>query len=414
MTRTRLLKPALAVLLVALPATAAAFDAVDTLPYTPTGRFPAYDAAPELPFALWAQAGWMYDTNVFRQSTAEQSENIYRAGGGIRRDLLVTGRQRVRLQGEANLMKYGTFGELDHVAYGLLGEWRWELGNDLAGTAGYTRRHYQADLAEVGRGISDLITENRFYLTGGYRLGPNTRIRGGADHGRVERPDRAIAEVRVSGVTGGVDYVSALGNTVGIEVRAARGDAPVSEIVAGAPGGIAQNDYNLREAAIVAAYRVGPMLRASGRVGTTRIRYSDLPGRDFSGGSVRGRLEWLPGQKTILSIEGYNEPRTIVDVAATHVVIKGLAFGAEWAPTAKLVFAARLLNEDRDFKGDPATAVGGAVRLDTVRTLRLGAGWEITRHVNLGFAIDRGIRDSSVLGRDYQFTAVMANARYNF
>ena len=410
MTRTKLV----GLLFCALPSASLAFEAIDTLPFTTTGRFPAYEAAPELPFGLWAQAGVMYDNNVFRRSVAQESENIYRIGGGIRQDLLVVGRQRVRLQGEANAMKYSNFGELDHVAYGLLGEWRWELGNDLAGTAGYTRRHYQADLAEVARGIRDLITENRFYVSGGYRLGPNTRIRGAADHTRVDRPQRPVAEIRASGVTGGVDYVTALGNTLGAEVRVGRGDAPVPELVAGAPGGIAQNDFNTREVALVAAYNFSPVLRTSGRLGSTRIRYSDLPGRDFSGSSVRGRIEWLPGNKTILSFEGYHEPRSIIDVAATHAVVKGLAFGAEWAPTAKLVVAARFLNEDRDFEGDPAAAVGAPVRLDTVRTFRLGTGWEITRHVNLGFAIDRGIRDSSVLGRDYQFTAFMANARYNF
>ncbi|MGQ0651322.1 MAG: hypothetical protein ACT4P4_03485 [Betaproteobacteria bacterium] len=410
MTRTRLV----GLLFCALPSVSLAFEAIDTLPYTPTGRFPAYDAAPEQPFALWVQGGTMYDTNVFRQSTAEQSEQIYRFGGGIRQDLRLVGRQRVRLQGEANAMRYSTFGELDHVAYGLLGEWLWEAGNDLAGTAGYTRRHYQASLAEVARGIRDLITEDRLYLTGGYQLDARTRIRGGVDHARVHRPRRAFAEIRTTGATAGADYVSPLGNTIGVEGRLARGDAPVPEIVAAAPGGIAQNDYDFREAALVATYAVGPMLRTAGRLGRTRISYSDLPGRDFNGSSARGRVEWLPGTKTILSLEGYHEPRTIIDVAATHVVVKGLAFGAEWAPTAKLVLAARFLHEDRDFEGDPAVATGGPLRLDTIRTIRVGTGWEITRRVNLGFAIDRGINDSSVLGRNYQFTALVANARYNF
>lgn len=412
--RKQIIQPALASLLVAMPATAFAFEAVDTLPYPSSGAFPAYEATAERPFGLWAQGGIMYDTNVFRTSAAEQSEQILRVGGGIRQDLLVVGRQRVRLMGEANAMKYSTFGELDHVAYGLLGEWRWEVGNDLAGTAGYTRRHYQADLAETRRAVRDMITENRFYLSGGYRLGPNTRLRAATDHAIVERPLRPIAELRATGVTVGADYVTPLGNTLGVEARAAHGDAPVSEAVALAPGGFANNDYNVREVSLVAAYNVGPMLRTSGRIGSTRISYSDLPGRDFSGASARGRIEWLPGTKTVLSLEAYNEPRTIVDVTATHAVVKGVAFGASWAPTAKLVFTARLSNENRDFEGDPAVAVGGALRMDTVRTIRIGTGWEITRHVNLGFAIDRGIRDSNVLLGDYQFTAFMANARYNF
>lgn len=404
----------LSVLLAALPLGAHAFEAIDTLPWPTTGLFPAYPADPDLPLRVWAQAGYMYDSNVFRQSSAVQSEQIMRFGGGIRNDFRVVGRQTLRLQAEVNAMAYATFGELDHIAYGLLGEWRYELGNDLAGTIGYTRRRFQADLAEVARGVEDLITDNRFYATGVYRLGPTVRLRGGADHSVIERPSRTTAELRSTGVTVGADYVSALGNTIGVEARAAHGDAPVPEIVAGAPGGIANNDYNFREVALVAGYQLGAMLRATGRVGRTNITYTDLPGRDFNGASARGRLEWLPGTKTILSIDVYREPRTIIDVAATHVDVKGATFGASWAPTQKLVFSARFLSENRDFEGDPNVAVGGPVRQDTVRAFRLGAGWEPARHFQVGLALDRGLRDSSALGREYQFTAVMANIRWNY
>jgi hypothetical protein len=83
MIRTRLLGFVLAT----LPAAVAhAFEAVDTLPYPSSGAFPAYEATAEQPFGLWAQAGYMYDTNVFRTSAAEQSEQILRVGGGIRQD----------------------------------------------------------------------------------------------------------------------------------------------------------------------------------------------------------------------------------------------------------------------------------------------------------------------------------------
>lgn len=411
----RLLSLPLFALAAALPGAAAAFDAVDTQIYPSSGFFPAYPASgtAALPFQLWGQAGIMSDNNIFRRSANEESEQIARFGAGVRNDIRVYGRQTIRLQAEANAYVYNNFSDLDHVAYGLLGEWRWELGNDLSGTVGYTRRKFQADLAEVARGVRDLITDNRFYANGQWRLGPSVRLRAGADYAVIERPLRTIAELRTAGATFGADYVSGLNNTLGVEARVAHGDAPVPETVAGV--GLVNNSSNFSEVAAVAAYNAGAQLRFSGRVGRSRITYSDLPSRDFSGGSARGRVEWLPGTKTVLSFEAYHEPRTIIDVAATHALVKGAALGANWAPTAKLTFSTRLLHENRDFEGDPATAApGGVVRKDTLRAWRLGSGWEVTRHVNIGVALDRGVRDSSALARDYQFTAVMANVRYNY
>src|ERR1043165_3391012 len=156
---------AIAFVLAALSAPALAFEAVDTLPYPSQGLFPAYPASgtAALPFQLWGQAGYMYDTNVFRQPAAVQSEQIMRIGAGVRNDFQLTGRQVLRLQAEVNAMHYQTFGVLDHIAYGLLGEWRWGFTNDLDGTVGVTRRQFQADLAEVARGVRDLITDTRFY-----------------------------------------------------------------------------------------------------------------------------------------------------------------------------------------------------------------------------------------------------------
>ena len=61
-----------------------------------------------------------------------------------------------------------------------------------------------------------------------------------------------------------------------------------------------------------------------------------------------------------------------------------------------------------EYQGDPA------LREETVRALRLAAGWEITRRVRLAAGLDRGERSSTFLDRDYKFTAFMANLRYQF
>ncbi|MGQ0545625.1 MAG: hypothetical protein ACT4P3_09870 [Betaproteobacteria bacterium] len=405
-------RPLAGVLLAVAPLAAAAFEAVDTLPYPSLGSFPAYRVEGDRPGRLFVEAGVMRDDNVLRRSDAT-SETITRVGAGVRYDARVYGRQSVRLEARAAAYDYDRFDELNHVAYGVLGEWRWELGNDLSGTLGYGRRRYQTDLAERQAAIEDLVTENRLYGSAAYRFMPDWRVRGALFAVRADRPDSVTRETGGDAATAGIDYVTPIGNLLGAEVRTAQGDAPVPDLL-DPTGQFAGNDYDERELAVVAAYNPGAMLRLGARVARTERTYTVLPGFDFKGTTYRFDALWRPGNKTNLAFEVYKAPRSIVEVDATHVIARGVAFGPSWAPTAKLVFSARVVREEREFPGDPGALGLLPVREEVVRAYRLAAGWEATRHFHFGVGWDSGERRSNVLARDYDFNQVSINGRYVF
>lgn len=407
------LRVALLPLLMA-PAAALAFETVDSLPWPSSGGFPAYPREDVRPTEVWVQGGVMRDDNVLRLETGAQGETIARLGAGFRHEQRIVGRQRVIVEARGDAYSYERFGALDHFAYSALGDWRWEVGNDLSGSVVLAREKRLIDISESQAAVRDMITTTRFGVTGGYLVTPRVRLRAGFTRGEADRERRADAETSADAVTVGADYVSPLGNTVGVEFRRATGDAPVAEPVAPA-GTFVDNDYDEREVALVAGYALGPRLRTGGRLGRTKRTYSELPGRDFDGTTGRLRLEWLPGNKTILAFDAYKEPRSIIDVAASHVVAKGIAFGPSWAATAKLVFAARFIRERRTFSGDPALSLAGApLRDEQVNTLRFGVGWEPLRQWQASFAIDRGERESNFDGRDYQYNAIMANLAWRW
>lgn len=401
-------------LLALAPAAALAFDAVDIIPYPSTGVFPAYDREiGTAPIGISAQAGWMYDDNVLRRPSGGQSENIVRVGAGARVDQRVYGRQSVVLDVRGDYYHYGHFDDLSYFGYGLLGEWRWELGNQLSGTLGYARRRFQADISETQAAVEDLITGDRVYASAGYRFAADWRLRLGADWAGYDRPTRVEAETESTSVTVGLDYVTPLLNAIGIEYRGSRGDAPVSA-ESGIPGVFVDNDYIEKELAAVLVYNLGTTLRVRGRFGHTERSYTVLPGRDFDGATWRAGVEWLPGMKTILSFETYKEPRSVIDIAAHHVVLRGSAFGIAWAPLAKVSLYTRFINERRIHEGDPAVAAGGLLLDETLRTMRFGVGWEPRRHWYVGAAMDHGERESNELGRDYDYNAYVFNVRFLF
>jgi hypothetical protein len=92
--------------------------------------------------------------------------------------------------------------------------------------------------------------------------------------------------------------------------------------------------------------------------------------------------------------------------------VRGVAFGPAWAPTAKLAFSLRLINEHRQFvAADPNVAPVGTLLDETVRLARFGIAWEPQRLLQVGFGLDRGNRESNTLGRNYGYTAGMFNVR---
>lgn len=409
----RCIRKAAGVLLLT-PLCALAFDSVDILSPSTSGRFPAYPSEPVPLRELWGQLGMMYDTNILRRTTGENSDFVTRLGVGARSDTRVIGRQVLYVDGRVDGYVYNKFKEIDNVGYSGIGEWRWEVGNDLAGVIGLSHRAYQANLSEIQIALRDKIKETHLIANGAYRAGPHLRLRAGAESFRFSRPIRAVAESNSVIGTLGAEYVTDLGNTVGLEYRTARGDAPVNELV-DPLGQFVNNDYRQRDVALVVAWVVSPQLRLGGNFGRTERRYSELPGRDFTGPTYRGGLHWLPTPKVVLSFEATKHVSSIIDIGAAHVIIKSVSFGPAWAVTAKTNLSARLLRQDLTYEGDPATELGVLPeRREILRGMRFGAYWEYDRHVHVTAAFDNGVRESNILGRNFRYNALVGNVRYIF
>jgi hypothetical protein len=414
---TRRIRCALSLLLAA-PATALAFDSVDTLPYTFTGIFPAYPAEEIRRLSAFLEAGYEYDSNPFRFSDGlpKSSDNVLRYGGGARYNARVVGRQSILLEGRGDYYDYQKSDVLDHFAYDLLGEWQWELTNSLAGALGAQRTFRIADPSQVQRETRQDVTIDRAYWNGAYRFAADWRLRGALEGDKAEREREGLSAVQTSSTTArvGIDYVTQLANTFGIEYRESKGDAPVSDLV-DPTGAFVGNDYREKEIAGVVSYGATTQFRVGGRFGHTERTYTILTDRDFSGPTWRALVEWLPGNKTILGFETYKAPETFIDVDASHVIVRGSAFTASWAPLAKLVFSGRLFEERRQAVGTPESILLGAPQRDeTVHGYRIGAGWEPLRFWQVGLGFEHNERTSNVALRDYNDDLVSLNLRYRF
>jgi hypothetical protein len=399
--------------LLATPVCAFGFDAVDVLAPASSGFYPAYPPDPIPLYSVWAQAGLMYDSNILRRSDGDNNALVTRLGLGGRLDQRVVGRQAVHLEGRLDGYVYDKFSQLDNIAYAGLGEWRYQIGNDLAGAFTASRRRYQASLAETQTAVYDPITETTLGTTARYAVGPNLGVRGGINYVDYSRPARAFFNLKTLTEVVAVEYISALGNTVGVEVQHAQGNAPVSEVVDPLHLFV-NNDFRQNDVGVIGGY-VTPTLRIGGRVGRSTRHYTEIPNRDFSGPTWSVAAQWFPTPKTGLAFESAKTIASVIDIGASHVVGKGWAVGPSWAVTAKLNVQARYFRQHQTFEGDPNAALGVAPeRQELVRGYRLGTYWELDRRWHFQFSVEHGNRDSNIPGRNYRYNAGIAQVRFVF
>ena len=387
---------------------AQAFEAIDTINWPSRGFFPAYPPDETRPTGIMLEAGVMRDDNVLRTETNPQADTVARFGGAFRHEQRIVGRQKLRLDARGDYYKYDHLSDLDHGAYALAGDWLWEAGNSLAGTLGAGYVYRQADPGETQTNRLDLVKSATAAATAVYLITPGLRLRGGLSGLKEERTQAVKTESNATSATAAVEYVSPLLNTIGVEYRSTQGQAPLTL------GTNANTDYVEHELAGVLTYAFGAQLRMTGRLGYTARDYDQETStqHNFAGTTGRVLLEWLPGYKTILGLQAYREPRSVVDVAASHMIISGVSFGPRWAVTNKAVLGALLVRERRVFEGDPSLAGGTTLRDELIHLVRISAGWEPARFWQLSVAFDHGERDSNVVGRDYRFNAVMGNIAY--
>lgn len=414
-----------AAVLACFPAAVSAVQITDELYWPDQGKFPAYSAETDESRVRFSIFGGVYrDSNPFRLSdstdpqttigSTSKADTVYRAGAGLKADLPFYERQRVVLDFQAENINYHNFDVLDHTAYRARGAWNWAAGNQWSGTVGYSQRKFLASLADIQAPIKDLVTENYAFAGGGFRFTPRWRIRGALDWIKWDHsdPTREALDASIPSGTIGLDYVTPLGNSVGVQSKYSVGDYPNRQVVAGS---LVDNSYKELESSAVMHWILTDKSIFDARAGYTNRQHDQVPQRDFDGFTGRVTYDWFVGPRTLLNFAIWREIRSTEDVSASYILSEGWSLGPAWAPTSKIVLQAKYIREDRDYRGDPGfVASGAAPREDTFRGVSLSLGYAPRRNIQLSVSAEGGDRESNLFAADYDYAAVSANVRFLF
>jgi exopolysaccharide biosynthesis operon protein EpsL len=358
-----------------------------------------------------------HESNVFRLSdsapgVSDKADNYHSTTVGFNFDMPVS-RQRFQVGADWSQVRYNRFSNLDHTEHNGRLNWLWQAGNQWNGTLGYTETKTLASFLNfTGSTTADPLRTQVLSGSANYLLTPSWQLQAIASdlHQRNELAARQDQDVNATSVQLGVNYLSAAGNSVGVDVREDNGRYPNLQPFG---GGLLSNDYNQHSIGAIGDWTLTGKSHLSGRIDYVRRDYEQLSSRDYSGGTFRLAYDWLATAKTSLNVVAQRDISATEDLQTSFVLVKGISVTPSYAFSDKLRISGSLSSNIRDYSG---SAPGGsfAGREDHLHAGVISATYTPLRALTLLLSAQREKRTSNMPGIDYTANIVNLNARLTF
>ena len=365
---------------------------------------------------------YAYDSNVFRlpddvdattlTGQSERSDRIFSTGLKLALDYRVS-RQRFLADGRVTRNDYQNFTFLDHTATDARLLWRWQVGNDWSGDAGYTYSRALTSFGDFRVPVKNLEDRHNPYLSARYRFAASGALRARVSHITTDNSAaiKRASDYDQTSYEAGFDFLPATGNTIGATLRHTEGKNPNRFT------GLSLFDNNFTQDDLEAnfSWRLTAQSLVTGSVGYINRKYDQTPERDFDGPGGRVTWEYTPTGKLRFTTVVRREIVAYDDLVTSHALTDSVAVAADWAATARILVGARFEARKRDFLTDNILLVTGLPqREDTQRNYALTATWKPYRFLELFLALAHEKRSSNVAQLDYDATTASFMAQLTF
>jgi exopolysaccharide biosynthesis operon protein EpsL len=382
-------------------------------------------APPQLPeglqFFLTGEA--LHDNNLFRLPDGDprtfgvaadsRSDTITRLGAALKYDKLLS-RQHVIAEVGIQRNTFAHNDNLDHTASNAGAKWLWQAGEQWDGELSYDFRRRLVSFADVRDNVKNLVDQDTVVATAGYRLHPRWRVWGGVNALQTDNssPTQLQNDTQIQTALLGIDYRTPSENSIGLQLSRSEGRFPNRDVVASQ---LVDNQYTETSSAIAWAWALTGKSHFDGTLGYTVREHEQFSARDYRGPTFRVRYAWLPTGKIRIDANAWRELWTAESQTSSYVVASGVRLTPVWFVTSKVTLSAALSYETRSYQGDPGVVLGvNPVRDDTLRALRLSAGYAVLRNAEILLALETGSRDSNQPGFQYDYTSALVNLKIGF
>lgn len=351
------------------------------------------------PYYLGGSFGLSHVSNVYRQSTAGNSDRVLSTGllAGLDQRF---GRQRLSVDGSLQHNRYSENRGLDNQSYALRGALDWQTAGNLSGTISANSSRSLADF-NIGNGIDPIFkknTERNDEYRALARLGVFTRytVEAGLSHRRrnfsASEYDRFVFRQN----TGSLGLYAMPGGNVrlGLVGRHTKGQYPRYPIFfLGFPVSSERNDFTRTDVDFTTSWSTGGTSSLNTRISRSRTQNSLASLRDFSGTTGAIGWTWQPTAKLNLGLQYARDTgqETLARAADVNRLYRSWQLNSSYALTGKLTLNASA-NANRSRRTADANFTEA---FDNDKSYSLGGRWAFSRGLSLGCQVNHASRDSS-------------------
>jgi exopolysaccharide biosynthesis operon protein EpsL len=364
-----------------------------------------------------------HDSNLFRLPNSVSPQ--VGLGSSTKSDTVTTGyvglrinkpyaQQRFQLDLTETLHRYDNFSRLNFNAFDYRAAWLWHLSPKVSGTLSAERTQTLVPfedyrLLSQQRNVRD--NENRTFNLDWWAFGGWHLLLGVSNiEQKSDAPFLAEADFNLIDYQIGTRYESAAGNSIAFIQHVRRGD--YANRVAD-PVNLLDSSFREYESEFRLKWKISGHSSIDGRLGWLDRHHDLFPQRDYSG--VVGELGygWTPTAKLKVYVVAKRSIDAVVDAFSSYRVNNSFSVTPAWRATEKVTLSLRLDRVESDFRGAVA-APPGALRSDTLHSLKFMADWVPTRNVSLSAGLQKAERSSNTPTGDFDTSIFYIRGGFKF
>jgi exopolysaccharide biosynthesis operon protein EpsL len=365
--------------------------------------------------------GIQYDSNLFRQSTRQQSDTLQTASLTLSLNKPIA-QQRFSLDATMIDNSFSKNSYLDYRATNYNAAWNWALTHRLTGLVSSTQTESQSSFVDYR--VSGTQTGQNIARTNVNRLTAEWNVMGGWQ-ALAGFSNTALANTTSfqqqsafslnSWETGG-KYVWPSGSFMQVLYRDGNGQYTGRRLITlqEQPVNNPQNDTEFRQTDTEARLSVPLTGKSfmSAMLSNQAREHPHFSQRDYSVNIGRVDYNWQPTGRVSLGAGLRREVAAYQDNFSSYYIADGVSFQPAWQISTKVAIRGSYDWQRRQYKG--GLIAGQAEREDTLQSARFGLDWVPVRWATVSAAYQRDMRSSKQANADFTTDILSLNARLNF
>jgi len=370
-------------------------------------------------FQPFASLSHIFDDNVFDERTDgnveaftgedQMYDNIFIGEAGFLADYQIS-RQNLFLRASINREMYVNYDDLNNTGYDVLGGIDWAIGRRCSGVA--SGQYIKAPNSFTETNQLDIDDVHRLDVSGGGScfVAPQARVNGEAGYRNTDHSSNSQEGQNRDDLYGetGVDWVSPLGNSVGIAGRVRHSKFPDRAV------GAEDDEHMQYYVGVPFQYFATRSITLSGDAGWTWRVNDNLEERDFDDFHGNLAADFRLSGRTTVGVNVFRDVGGTENLTTSAQDDIGGEVDGTWLVTRRISLRGAATAFHRKFIGANNPGTNQGKREDDIGRVTLGVDYQPFRNLTASVEYRGEVRESNVKNSEFTSNAIQTTLRVTF